>query len=93
MPDDNTPVNDIPAGTPLTPEVQKMVDAQVAIRLKMPLPGEWQRRLETLRIAQTTLLENKRNLPVDGREITPEEIIAFSDALVSYVNDVTAIDD
>lgn len=45
-----------------------------------------QRRLEALRIAHSTLIENKRNLPVEQRQITAAEITAFADTLNAHVN-------
>jgi hypothetical protein len=44
-------------------------------------------RLEAIRLAKETLIENARNKPIDGRDVTADEITAFADALTSYVND------
>ena len=66
----------------LTPELQQMVDIQVEIR---SAEGNRQRKLEALRIAQAILLENKKTLPVDARQITPEEVTAFADTLTRYI--------
>jgi hypothetical protein len=45
-----------------------------------------QRKLEAVRIAHITLIENKRNLPVDQRQITAAEITAFADTLNAHIN-------
>jgi len=45
-----------------------------------------QRKLEAVRIAHATLTENKRNLPVDQRQITAAEITAFADTLNAHIN-------
>jgi hypothetical protein len=78
----------------LTPEQQAQVDMQVAIQTAInnglnanqTAEANKQRRLEALRIAHTTLLENKRNLPVDQRQITADEITAFADTLNAHIN-------
>ena len=74
----------------LTPEQQAEVDKQAAISAAQvnanAAEAAKQRKLETVRIAQITLLENKRNLPVEQRQITAAEITAFADSLMGYVN-------
>ena len=42
-------------------------------------------KLETLRIAQVTLIENSRSKPADQREVTASNIIAFASTLDSAV--------
>ena len=42
-------------------------------------------KLETLRIAQVTLIENSRSKPADQREVTAADIIAFASTLDSAV--------
>ena len=42
-------------------------------------------KLETLRIAQVTLIENSRSKPADQREVTAANIIAFASTLDSAV--------
>jgi recombination DNA repair RAD52 pathway protein len=72
----------------LTPEQQ--IELQTAIATAQEAVGVQesakQRKLESVRIAHTTLLENKRNLPVEQRQITAAEITAFADSLNAYVN-------
>ena len=78
----------------LTPEQQAQVDMQVAVQTAInsgvsaaqSAEANKQRKLEAVRIAHTTLLENKRNLPVEQRQITAAEITAFADSLNAYVN-------
>jgi len=42
-------------------------------------------RLETIRIAQLTLIENSKSLPVESRDVTAEKIQEFANSLNSYV--------
>ena len=78
----------------LTTEQQAQIDIQVAVQTAVvsaqaaanAAEGAKQRKLEAVRIAHTTLLENKRNLPVEQRQITPSDITAFADSLNNYVN-------
>ena len=44
------------------------------------------KRLDAVRLAKETLIENKRSLPADQREVTTAEITAFADTLLDYVN-------
>ncbi len=72
----------------LTPEQQ--IELQTAIAEAHANVGAIenakQRKLQAVQIAHTTLLENKRNLPVEQRQITADEITAFADSLHAYVN-------
>jgi len=74
----------------LTTEQQALVEMQAAVQIAVHAAqnaeAAKQRKLDNVRIAHTTLLENKRNLPVEQRQITPAEIIAFADSLNNYVN-------
>ena len=45
-----------------------------------------QTKLEAIRLAKETLIENARSKPVDSREVTAADITAFADALVASVN-------
>lgn len=45
-----------------------------------------QRRLEILRLAKETLLENARSKPVDSREVTAQDIENFAETLETYLN-------
>jgi hypothetical protein len=74
----------------LTPEQQAQIDMQAAIAAAQAninaAENAKSRKLETLRIAHATLTENKRNLPVDQRQITAAEITAFADTLNAHIN-------
>jgi hypothetical protein len=43
-------------------------------------------KLESVRLAKEILLENARNKPIDDREVSADEITAFAETLISYVN-------
>ncbi len=45
-----------------------------------------QAKLEAVRLAKETLIENARSKPVDARDITAADITAFAAALEAYVN-------
>jgi hypothetical protein len=45
-----------------------------------------QTKLEAIRLAKETLIENARSKPVDSREVTAADITAFADALVASIN-------
>jgi hypothetical protein len=74
----------------LTPEQQSSVDMAVAIEAdrhnRQMAAQERLTKLEAVRIAQSTLLENRRNQPVDAREVTAADITAYANTLVSYIN-------
>jgi hypothetical protein len=42
--------------------------------------------VETIRLAQQTLVENARSKPVDERDITAADITAFAATLATYIN-------
>jgi hypothetical protein len=45
------------------------------------------RKLELIRLAKETLIENARNKPADEAVITAEEITAFAQELTNYVGE------
>lgn len=45
-----------------------------------------QAKLEAIRLAQQTLIENRRNQPVDAREVTATDVVAYANTLVAYIN-------
>lgn len=74
----------------LTPEQQSQVDMSLAIEAdrhtkQMELHTKMA-KMEAIRIAQNTIVENRRNQPVDAREVTAADITAFADTLVAYIN-------
>jgi recombination DNA repair RAD52 pathway protein len=74
----------------MTLTVEEQIQLQTAITNAQAAAGAQennkQRKLQCLSIAHTTLLENKRNLPIEQRQITPADITAFADSLNNYVN-------
>ena len=81
----------------LTAEQQSQVELQTALA-QLNADAENARRahelamdarrskLEAVRIAKETLIENRRNQPVDAREVTAADIAAYATTLVNYVN-------
>lgn len=45
-----------------------------------------QAKLSAIQLAQSTLIANRNNQPVDAREISPADITAYAESLVAYVN-------
>ena len=43
-------------------------------------------RMEAIRLAKETLIENSRSLPADQREITSSQITAYAESILSFVN-------
>jgi|688.fasta_scaffold1107890_2 hypothetical protein len=78
----------------LTTEQQAAMDAQLAQQAAMEasrhanqLAIEAKRaKLEMVRMAKDTLLENARSKPADSREVTAADITAFAQALVAYID-------
>ena len=73
----------------LTPEQQASVeynDALEATRHANQLALQTkQAKLEAVRLAKETLLENARSKPVGERDVTAADVTAFADTLVAYV--------
>ena len=74
----------------LTTEQQAQVafqDAMDAGRRAHEMAMERSRaRLEAVRLAKETLIENARSKPVDSRDVSAADITAFAAALTTYVN-------
>lgn len=74
----------------LTAEQQAQVDIQLAVenaRHANQMEAEAKRtKLESVRLAKETLIENSRSKPVDAREVTAAEITAFASVLESHIN-------
>ena len=74
----------------LTAEQQAQVELQEATdagRRAHELAMEARRaKLEAVRLAKETLIENARSKPVDSRDVTAADIQAFAQTLVSYIN-------
>ena len=74
----------------LTAEQQAQVDIQLAVenaRHANQMQAEIARvKLEAVRLAKETLIENARSKPVDARDVSAADIQAFAQTLVSYIN-------
>ena len=44
-------------------------------------------KLEAVRLAKETLIENARSKPVDARDVSAADIKAFAEVLVTYINE------
>jgi hypothetical protein len=85
----------------LSAEQQSQVDIQLAVetaRQSNTLEMETVRntnmntlenkrnKLEAIRLAQQTLIENSRSLPADQRQITASDITTFAATIQTYIN-------
>ena len=78
----------------LTAEQQADIEMQVALQNALDKPRrdhelamEQQRaKLENVRLAKETLIENDRSKPVGERGVTASDITSFADTLNAYVN-------
>ena len=74
----------------LTTEQQDAIDfsnANDAGRRAHDLALEARRaKLETIRLAKETLIENARSKPADSREVTAADITAFAGILAAAIN-------
>lgn len=43
-------------------------------------------KLEAIKLAKETLVENSRSKPVDSRDISASDIVSFANTLMNYVN-------
>lgn len=70
----------------LTPEQQEQIEMQTALEAIRTQSDNKMRRLEAVRLAKETLIENARSKPVDARDVSASDITSFADTLVSYIN-------
>ena len=78
----------------ITPEQQADIDFQIKLQEATDTPRrlheiamEKQRaRLDAVRLAKETLLENSRSKPADERNVTAADITAFAETLNTYIN-------
>lgn len=74
----------------LTPEQQADIDLQEAReagRRAHEIAMEQRRaRLEAVRLAKETLIENARSKPVDARDVSATDVTTFANALNQYIN-------
>jgi hypothetical protein len=74
----------------LTPEQQGQLDIQVAVENtrhanQLVLQAK-QAKLEAVRMAKETLVENARSKPADSREVTAADIATFATTLTAYID-------
>jgi len=73
-----------------TTEQQAQLDIQLAVenaRHANQMAAEAKRaKLEAVRLAKETLIENARSKPVDSRDVVAADITTFAAALIGYVN-------
>ena len=74
----------------LTTEQQSAVDVQIAVetvRHANQLASQAkQAKLEAVRLAKETLIENARSKAVGERDVTAADIATFADTLVAYID-------
>ena len=63
----------------ISEEQQAQYDFQQALETRRA-------KLEAVRLAKETLLENARSKPVDAREVTAGDITAFAAILETHIN-------
>lgn len=62
--------------------------AEEQARIERELKNELRKtRLEVVRLAKETLIENNRHKAVDERDVSAEDITAFADVLFNYTNE------
>lgn len=79
----------------LTPEQQSQADIQIAVQTAaesirqsgMVEIQSKQIKLDSIRLAKEVLVENARSKPVDSRDVSAADIIAFAQALANYINE------
>lgn len=70
----------------LTTEQQQQIEYQQA-QAQINLANETKyRKMEAIRLAKDVLMENDRNKLVGDRGIAAQDLTAFADILVNYVN-------
>lgn len=74
----------------LNTEQQATVDIQIAVdearNAHQVIAQVKQTKLEAVRLAQQTLIENARSKAVDSRDVTAADITAFAQTLVTYID-------
>ena len=74
----------------LTAEQQAQVDIQLAVEnarnAAQAAMQAKQAKLEAVRLAKETLIENARSKPVDARDVSAADITAFAAALEAHIN-------
>ncbi len=70
----------------LTAEQQFQMDLETARSANQMAMQAKQAKLEAIRLAKETLIENARSKPVDARDVTAADITAFAAALEAHIN-------
>jgi len=74
----------------LTTEQQAQVDIQIEVdnarHINQMAAQVKQAKLEAVRLAQQTLIENARSKAVDSRDVAAADITAFAQTLVAYID-------
>ena len=70
----------------LTAEQQFQLDLENARSANQMAIQAKQAKLEAVRLAKETLIENARSKPVDARDVTAADITAFAAALEAHIN-------
>ena len=74
----------------LTTDQQAQIDVQTAIQNaqhanQMALQAK-QAKLDAVRMAKETLIENARSKAVDARDVSASDITSFAEVLNTYIN-------
>lgn len=70
----------------LTADQQFQMDLENARYANQAAAQAKQAKLEAVRLAKETLIENARSKPVDAREVTAADITAFAATLEAHIN-------
>ena len=71
----------------MTAQQQYQQDLEASRRTHETEMNNRRSRLELVRIAKETLIENARNKPASEAVVTAEEITAFANELINYVGE------
>jgi hypothetical protein len=70
----------------LTTDQENQVDLAAALAIANAGVEVKRARLEAVRLAKETLIENARSKSVDARDVTAADITAFASALNAYID-------
>lgn len=70
----------------LTTEQQDQIEFATAMATAHAVVEVKRARLEAVRLAKETLIENARSKSVDARDVAAADITAFADTLVAYID-------
>lgn len=69
----------------LTAEQQFQMDLETARHNNMLATETKRAKLEAVRLAKETLLENARSKPIDSRDVSAADIANFAQSLVNFI--------